>query len=149
MNRVLVFALAAAMGSSSMAFAEESVAQSGSRILQQSEVSQVVALANVTTNSAASVSNRAAGWVEPPGTGKNQTLFAQEGATTLGKSGMSKRTKVMIYAGAAVVFATSVHRSCTAVVWAGQPEIRGSVAIRARSGGNGSGASGSTPAISF
>ncbi len=109
MNRVLVFALAAAMGSSSMAFAEESVAQSGSRILQQREASQVVARANATTDSAASVSNRAAGWVKPLTTGKNQTLFAQEGATTLGKSGMSKRTKVMIYAGAAVAFAASAY----------------------------------------
>jgi hypothetical protein len=109
MNRVLVFALVAAMGSSSMAFAEESVAQSGSRIVQQSEASQVVARANATTNSAARVSDRAAAWVKPLTTGGNQALFAQEGATTLGKSGMSKRTKVMIYASVGIVFAASAY----------------------------------------
>jgi len=98
MKRFLVFALVASFSSASVAFADESLLTSGTRHAQQ--IARVEAV------------SPASGPVTPAGVavtiGKPAAPALQEAPGTLGRSGMRKRTKMMIALGIAVGFAASV-----------------------------------------
>jgi hypothetical protein len=93
MNRLLVFALVASVGNVSAAFAEDSLLKSGARHVEQ--------IARVDSVTAAST----AGAVASIGKSAAPALQAEQG--NLAKSGMRKRTKMMIAIGLGVGFAAS------------------------------------------
>jgi hypothetical protein len=85
-SRLVIFALIASLGSSSMAFAEESLLQSSSRIAREVESAQGPVRTSMT----------------------RPTLRAQEGPI-LASSAMPKRTKIMIYLAVGVGFAATAY----------------------------------------
>jgi len=102
----MVFLVVASFGSSSAAFAGETIMQSASRIVQQA--SEPADRPATVENRASSVgASRPDGWVNrltPP----SAALLAQ-GQPGLSKSGMKKRTKAMIFLGLGVGFAASAY----------------------------------------
>ncbi len=82
MRRLLVLTLIASLGSGSAAFAGESLVQSATRIVQEA--------------------TRA----KPISAGSTEAL---QGQPVLAKSGMKKRTKIMIYLAAGVGFAATAY----------------------------------------
>ena len=92
-----------------MAFAGESLAQSGSRIIREAESAQTVASGTVTaTSSPASriVVSQAETWVNRIG---GVSPAALQGQPVLSNSGLRKRTKVMIYLAAGIGFAATAY----------------------------------------
>ena len=104
MNRLLVFALIASFGRSSVAFAGEGLVQSASPLAVEAGRTQATAPAarnNVTPTIAAQASsllNRL--------DGSKQAVFAQE-QPVVSKSGLSKSKKTLIYLAVGVGFAAS------------------------------------------
>jgi hypothetical protein len=98
MNRLLVFAVVASIGNVSAAFAEDSLLKSGARHVQQ--IASVESVASATT-----ASTILAGGVVSLGKEPAPAFQAEQG--TLVKSGMRKRTKLMIAIGLGVGFAAS------------------------------------------
>jgi hypothetical protein len=86
-SRLLVLTLIASLGSGSIAFAEEGLLQSGSRIVQQV------------------VRGQEPDRIHPA---RAEAHAAQE-QPALSKSGLSRRTKVMIYLAAGVGFAFAAY----------------------------------------
>ena len=100
MNRLLVFAVVAAMGNASAAFAGESILTSGARHAQQ------IVVADTSASSATGLvlPTAAAATV-----GQKPAPAFQGEAGTLSRSGMKRSTKAMIYIGLAVGFAASAY----------------------------------------
>jgi hypothetical protein len=108
MSRVLAFTLMVCVSGSSMAFAGESLAQSGSRIVQR--VAQVQALADTATSRVATpiAASQAAMFVTRSGAGPSKALLGQA-SPALANSGMRKRTKAIIYIAAGIGFAATAY----------------------------------------
>jgi hypothetical protein len=104
MNRLLVFALIASFGSSSVAFAGEGLVQSASRLAVEAGRAEATATPNVGAQvapmlaQASSLLNR--------GGASRPAVFAQE-QPVVSKSGLSKSKKMLIYAAVGVGFAAS------------------------------------------
>jgi hypothetical protein len=103
-RRLLVFTLIGSLGSGSLAFAGESLLQSGIRIAEE--------VARTPGRLPASASRTAlaqpGGALTPRGTPvRAEALLGQEPG--LAKSGMSRRTKILIYAAAGVGFALTAY----------------------------------------
>ena len=96
MNRLLVFALVASVGSASAAFAEESLLTSGARHIQQIAIAESVA----STTAASTIPAGAAVSI-----GQKPVPALQAGQATLKGSGLRKRTKWMIALGLGAGFA--------------------------------------------
>jgi hypothetical protein len=90
-SRFVILALVASLGSSSMAFAEESLLQSSSRIAREVASAQGPARASTTRPMPSS-----------------EAFRAQEGPTLV-NSGMPKRTKMLIYLAIGVGFAATAY----------------------------------------
>jgi hypothetical protein len=99
MKRFLVFALVASFSSASVAFAGESLLTSGTRHAQQIARSDaaIPAVGGPTTPAGVAVT-----------IGQAAAPALQEAPGTLGRSGMRKRTKMMIALGIGIGFAASV-----------------------------------------
>lgn len=108
MNRLVVLTLIASVGSGSLAFAGESLAQSGSRLIREAEAQAVATGTAAATSSPASpiVASQAAAWVNRIG---GVSPAALQGQPVLANSGLRKRTKVMIYLAAGVGFAATAY----------------------------------------
>jgi hypothetical protein len=92
----LVFTLVASLMVSSAAFAGESLAQSGARIVEaQASASSIAA------SGSAAIAGRASA-------GKQAPMF-QQGQPVLSKSGLKRRTKAMIFIGLGIGFAASAY----------------------------------------
>src|SRR5215475_539500 len=104
MNRLLVLTLLASFGTSSVAFAGESLAQSASRAVAETGKTQMI-----TTPAAASqtpmIATQASTLLKRTEASK-EALFAQE-QPVVSKSGMSKSKKMLIYAAVGAGFAAS------------------------------------------
>jgi len=103
-SRVLALTLAASVATTSMAFAGETLAQSGARIIQgigQGELRAAVTKRTRNGLPAPSSLERADGAVA-------EVLLAQE-QPVLSKNGMSKKTKFMIYAAIGAGFALTAY----------------------------------------
>src|SRR5215216_1690915 len=108
MSRVLALTLMVSVSGSSMAFAGEGLAQSGSRIIQRE--AQAQGLADTATSRVATpiAASQAAVFVTRIGAGPSKALLAQ-GPTALANSGMRKRTKAIIYISAGIGFAAIAY----------------------------------------
>lgn len=107
MSRLLVFTLVVTVGTSSAAFAGESLMQSASRIVQSAAAEQLGAAGSVAGTSARAVSvatNNQAAWASRVGPPIAQAMQEQP---ILSKSGMKKSTKLMIYLAAGVGLAAT------------------------------------------
>ena len=104
-SRLLVLSLIASVGSGSIAFAEEGRLESGSRIVQEvGRARGLLAAANTRTIVASQVAtpvNR----IDPA---RSEAREGQE-QPVLSKTGMRKRTKIMIYLAAGVGFAATAY----------------------------------------
>ena len=104
-SRVLVFTLIACLGSGSIAFAEEGLLESRSRIVQEVGRAQgLSAAANIRTIVASQVAtpvNR----IDPA----RSEVRADQEQPVLSKTGMRKRTKIMIYLATGVGFAATAY----------------------------------------
>jgi hypothetical protein len=96
MSRLMALTLAFSLSVTSFTFAGEGLMQSGARIVQQ-QVAQTVALPST---SARSIATRDS--AKSTGFSGSNAAALQEGPAVLSKSGMSKRTKIMIYLAAGV-----------------------------------------------
>jgi hypothetical protein len=96
MTRVVALTLVFSLSASSFTFAGEGLLQSGVRIVQQ-QVAQTVDLPSTTARSVATGDSAKA-----TGFSASNAAAVQEGPAVLSKSGMSKRTKIMIYLAAGV-----------------------------------------------
>jgi hypothetical protein len=101
MHRLLVFALVASLGNVSMVFAGASILKTGARHVQQIAAAEATAPAQPSTPAAFPAGTVAT-------TAKKTSPSYQQDGGTLSKSGMSKRTKIMLYTGLAVGFVASV-----------------------------------------
>ncbi len=102
-SRILVFTLMTSLGSGSLAFAGEGLLQSGSRIVQEPGRSQGQM---ATSNTRPIFSNDAlVNRIDPARSGM---LLGQD-QPVLEKSGMRKRTKLLIYVAAGVGFAVTAY----------------------------------------
>lgn len=101
MNRLLVFALVASIGNTSVAFAGESILKSGARHVQQIAVAESM-------NSSAPAATLPSGAAVTV-SGKKVAPSLQEQSGNLTRSGMRKRTKAMILIGIAVGVAASMY----------------------------------------
>jgi hypothetical protein len=103
MNRLLAFAVVAAIGNSSVAFAGEPILASAARLVRETaEASREkarVRTGDPIVSFATAAGVRAAA---PAG------VLAQQGGT-IAATGMSKRTKAMIYIGVAAAFAGTAY----------------------------------------
>ena len=104
-SRLLVLSLIASVGSGSIAFAEGGRLESGSRIVQEiGRVQGPLAAAStrmIVASQVATLVNR----IDPA---RSEAREGQE-QPALSKSGMSKRTKIMIYVAAGVGFAATAY----------------------------------------
>jgi hypothetical protein len=96
MSRLVALTVVISLWASSLTFAGEGLMQSGVRIVQQ-QVTEDARPAPAAARSAA-ISNSA----PSSGFSPSNAAATQEGPAVLSKSGMSKRTKVMIYLAAGV-----------------------------------------------
>ena len=101
MSRVLVCTLVASLMTSSVAFAGESLVQSGARIVD----AQAASTSASTALTAASGSSASAGRASV----NRQVPMFQQGQPVLSKSGLKRSTKAMIFIGLAVGFAASAY----------------------------------------
>ena len=108
MNRLVVLTLIASVGSGSLAFAGESLAQSGSRIIREAEAQAVATGTVAATSSPASpiVVGQASTWMNRIG---GVSPAALQGQPVLSNSGLRERTKVLIYLAAGVGFAATAY----------------------------------------
>ena len=103
MKRAIVFALVMSLAGSSMAFAGEGLRQSATRVARET------ARAEAASAAAVSAQNRSAISVNTPAlpaAARSLAAAAQE-TPALSKTGMSKRTKLMIYTAIGVGFAAA------------------------------------------
>ena len=104
-SRLLVLSLIASVGSGSIAFAEEGRLESGSRIVQEVGRAQgLSAAANIRTIVASQVAtpvNR----IDPA----RSEVRADQEQPVLSKTGIRKRTKIMIYLAVGVGFAATAY----------------------------------------
>ena len=104
-SRLLTLSLIASVGSGSIAFAEEGRLESGSRIVQEvGRARSLLAAANVrtiVTSQVATPVNR----IDPA---RSEVRAGQE-QPVLSKTGMRKRTKIMIYLATGVGFAATAY----------------------------------------
>ena len=98
MKRLLALGLIVTLGSASTAFAGESLLASAARLIASAQVS-TPAKSDAATTKASGVTS----FAKAAGVGESATL-AQQGGGAISASGMKKRTKTMIIAGAAVGF---------------------------------------------
>jgi|SRR5215467_12193138 len=95
MSRLVALTVVISLSASPVTFAGEGLMQSGTRIVQQ----QVVQDARPAPDASRSVAANNSG---KSGFSASNAAAMQEGPAVLSKSGMSKRTKVMIYLAAGV-----------------------------------------------
>jgi hypothetical protein len=104
-SRLLVLTLIASVGSGSIAFAEEGLLESGSRILQEVGRAQgplaAASTRTIVASQAATLVNR----IDPA---RSEARLGQE-QPVLSKTGIRKRTKIMIYVAAGVGFAATAY----------------------------------------
>jgi hypothetical protein len=105
MKRLLVFALVASIGNVSAAFAGESILKSGTRHVREMATAEGAA-PTLASASQSAPSALPAGVVST--VAKKPTVAYQQDNGNLSKSGMSKGTKILIYAGLAAGFIASV-----------------------------------------
>lgn len=98
MKRLLALGLIVTLGSASTAFAGESLLASATRLITSAQVS-----ASAKSDSAATKASGVTSFAKAAGVGESATL-AQQGGGAISSSGLKKRTKTMIIAGAAVGF---------------------------------------------
>ncbi len=103
MKRLIVFTLIMSLAWSSMAFAGESLRQSAARVADAAARSEAASRATVSSR------DRAAASLKSSATAPAARSFAAAVQETpaVSKSGMSKRTKLMIYAAIGVGFAAA------------------------------------------
>jgi hypothetical protein len=103
MSRLVALTVAITLGISPVTFAGEGLMESASRAVSQ-QVENTTTRPSATRARTVAVSNdsarRASGWTAP-------TFAAQQGGQVLSKSGMRRRTKVMIYLAAGVGLASA------------------------------------------
>ncbi len=106
MSRLLVFTLVVTVGTSSAAFAGESLMQSASRIVQSAAAEQLGAgpVAGTSTRAVSVATSNQAAWASRLATATSQAMQDQP---ILSNSGMKKSTKVMIYLAAGVGLAAT------------------------------------------
>ncbi len=104
-SRLLVLTLIASVGSGSLAFAEEGRLESGSRIVQ--EVGRAPSLL-AAPNTRTIVASRVATPVNRIDPARSEAREGQE-QPVLSKTGMRKRTKIMIYLATGVGFAATAY----------------------------------------
>ena len=104
-SRLLVLSLIAAVGSGSIAFAEEGRPESGSRIVQEIGRAQGP-LAAASTRMI--VPSQVAALMKRIDPARNEAREGQE-QPALSKSGMRKRTKIMLYLAAGVGFGATAY----------------------------------------
>lgn len=105
MNRLLVLTLIASFGSSSVAFAGEGLAQSASRVVEETVRTQI---ASTSVGSHAPMISTQASTLLNRIDGSTQAVFAQE-QPVVSKSGLSKSKKTLIYLAIGVGFAASAY----------------------------------------
>ena len=106
MNRLLVLTLIASFGSSSVAFAGEGMAQSASRVIE--ETARTQATARLAGGSPTPMITTQASTLLSRIDGSKQAVFAQE-QPVVSKSGLSKSKKTLIYVAIGVGFAASAY----------------------------------------
>ena len=108
MSRLLVFALAASLGNTSVVFAGDTLLASATRIVREAAQSESTpANSGMMTEHRASlaIDSQAAAWLNRAAPG---ALLTQQGQPSLAASGLKKRTKVAIVLGVAAAFVGSV-----------------------------------------
>ena len=96
MSRLVALTVAISLSASSLSFAGEGLMQSGVRIVQQQATQNEGSASTVVRLKATSASDKSNGFSAA------RAAAMQEGPAVLSKSGMSKRTKVMIYLAAGI-----------------------------------------------
>jgi hypothetical protein len=111
MSRLLALTLIASLGSGSAAFAGESLVQSAVHLVQaaQSRGTAITPDTAIDSSTRSIVTSQAASWVTPVRAGGAERLQQSQGQAVLSKSGMKKRTKVLIYVAAGVGFAATAY----------------------------------------
>ena len=104
-SRLLVLTLIASVGSGSLAFAEEGLLESGSRIVQ--EVGRARSL-SAAPNTRTIVASQVATPVNRLGPARSEAREGQD-QPVLSRTGMRKRTKIMLYLAAGVGFAATAY----------------------------------------
>ena len=99
--------LVAALGSGSVAAAEESLVQSASRVVKDVVQAQATPVAGAVT-AARPIPTQATMWSSGAAAPSSAVAATQE-PTVLSKSGMSKSRKAMIYLAVGVGFAASIY----------------------------------------
>src|SRR5215831_13365832 len=96
MRRVVALTVAISLSASSIWFAGEGVMQSGVRIVQQQATQNAGSASTVVRSKATNAPDKSNGFSAAG------AAAMQEGPAVLSKSGLSKRTKVMIYLAAGI-----------------------------------------------
>jgi hypothetical protein len=106
MNRLLVFTVITSLAGSSVAFAGETLVQSGARIVKDTPARAVssAASASLATRGDAILDSQASMWINRVA---SPAIAAQGEQGIVSKSGLSKHTKVAIYLAIGVGFAAS------------------------------------------
>jgi hypothetical protein len=105
MNRLLVLTLAASFASSSVAFAGEGLAQSASRVVEQTATQATTTLA--VGSHTPMIATQASKLLNRVDVSKEAALAQEQ--PVVSKSGMSKSKKMLIYAAIGVGFAASAY----------------------------------------
>jgi len=108
MNRLLMMTLVAALGSASVAAAEESLAQSASRAVKDVVQAQATPKAEAPAPARRPIPSQATMWASGVAA-PNAAVSAGQEPTVLSKSGMGKTKKTMIYLAVGVGFAASIY----------------------------------------
>ena len=106
MSRLLVLTLIASFGSSSMAFAGESLVQSASRVVAETGRTQMTATPAAASH-APMMATQASTLLNRIDASKKETLAQEQ--PVVSKSGLGKGKKMLIYAAIGVGFAASAY----------------------------------------
>jgi hypothetical protein len=104
-SRLLVLTLIASVGSGSLAFAEEGLLESGSRIVQEAGRARSLSAA---ANTRTIVASQVATPVNRLDPARSEAREGQD-QPVLSKTGMRKRTKIMLYLAAGAGFAATAY----------------------------------------
>ena len=99
MKRLLAIGLVVTLGNASAAFAEESLLASAARLIASTQTSAPAKVDVAATNAVVIPS-----FAKTAGVREAATLAQQGGSGTISQSGLSKRTKALIFSGVAASF---------------------------------------------